>query len=228
MQHLQEDISLGCHSLKIVASRHSNHCGDGESLLEGECVFCPACSAVDMLFVVCRLQELERERKIPPTKASSTCRKLSTESCCGRCVHASVSHGRCLQFPASPTTACGLASVRTTVTPRNLFYVTQGLLLQGCKLLPLMFITFFTTTIHVVIKLSPLIFITFFTATIHVVISCFGRGRKHRLNSMVFPSLMMGRPETRNRWHTCEEPCGACCTLTTQAVSRSQLRGLPK
>ena len=62
-------ISLAAHSgkvlLKMVASRLSNYCEPKGILPEEQCGFRPARSKIDMLFVVRRLQELGRERKIP-------------------------------------------------------------------------------------------------------------------------------------------------------------------
>ena len=62
-------ISLVAHAgkvlLKIVASRLSNYCEDRGILLKEQCGFRPARSTVDMQFVMRRLQELGRERKIP-------------------------------------------------------------------------------------------------------------------------------------------------------------------
>ena len=62
-------ISLAAHSgnvlLKMVASRLSNYCEAKGILPEEQCVFRPARSAIDTLFVVRRLQELGRARKIP-------------------------------------------------------------------------------------------------------------------------------------------------------------------
>ena len=48
--------------LKMVASRLSNYC---EAKRISQCSFRPARSTIDMLFVVRRLQELGRARKIP-------------------------------------------------------------------------------------------------------------------------------------------------------------------
>ena len=63
-------ISLVAHSGKVlltmVASRLSNYCEAKGILPEEHCRFRPARSAIDMLFVVRRLQELGRARKIPP------------------------------------------------------------------------------------------------------------------------------------------------------------------
>ena len=49
----------------MVASRLSNYCEAKGILPEEQCVFRPARSAIDTLFVVRRLQELGRARKIP-------------------------------------------------------------------------------------------------------------------------------------------------------------------
>ena len=49
----------------MVASRLSNYCEAKGILPEEQCGFRPARSTIDMLFVVRRLQELGRARKIP-------------------------------------------------------------------------------------------------------------------------------------------------------------------
>ena len=51
--------------LKMVTSRLSNSCEAKELLPEEQCGFRPARSTIGMLFVVRRLQELGRARKIP-------------------------------------------------------------------------------------------------------------------------------------------------------------------
>ena len=51
--------------LKIVASRLSNYCEAEGILPEEQCAFRPVRSTIDILFVVRRLQELRRARKIP-------------------------------------------------------------------------------------------------------------------------------------------------------------------
>ena len=62
-------ISLASHAgkvlLKIVANRLSDFCEAQQMLPEEQCGFRPARSTIDMLFVVHRLQELGRQRKIP-------------------------------------------------------------------------------------------------------------------------------------------------------------------
>ena len=62
-------ISLVAHSgnvlLKMVASRLSNYCEAEGILPEEQCGFRPARSTVDMLFIVRRLQELGRARRVP-------------------------------------------------------------------------------------------------------------------------------------------------------------------
>ena len=62
-------ISLLSHTgkllLKIVANRLSDFCEAQQILPEEQCGFRPVRSTIDMLFVVRRLQELGRQRKIP-------------------------------------------------------------------------------------------------------------------------------------------------------------------
>ena len=62
-------ISLVAHAgkvlLKIVASRLRNYCETEELLPEELCGFRPSRSTIEMWFVVRRLQELGRQRKIP-------------------------------------------------------------------------------------------------------------------------------------------------------------------
>ena len=62
-------ISLVSHAgkvlLKIVANRLSDFCEAQQILPEEQCGFRPARSTLDMLFIVRRLQELGRQRKIP-------------------------------------------------------------------------------------------------------------------------------------------------------------------
>ena len=49
----------------MVAFRLSNYCEAEGIFPEERCAFCPARLTVDMLFVVRRLQELGRDRKVP-------------------------------------------------------------------------------------------------------------------------------------------------------------------
>ena len=62
-------ISLVSHAgkvlLKIVANRLSDLCEAQQILPEEQCGFRPARSTIHMLFIVRRLQELGRQRKIP-------------------------------------------------------------------------------------------------------------------------------------------------------------------
>ena len=64
-----QGVSLVAHSgkvlLKMVASHLGNYCEAKKILPEELCGFRPARSTIDMLFVVRRLQEVERARKIP-------------------------------------------------------------------------------------------------------------------------------------------------------------------
>ena len=62
-------ISLVSHAgkvlLKVVANRLSDFCEAQQILPEEQCGFRPARSTIDMLFVVRRLKELGRQRKMP-------------------------------------------------------------------------------------------------------------------------------------------------------------------
>ena len=62
-------ISLVAHAgkilLKIIARRLSEYCERVGILPEGQSGFRPNCSTTDMMFVVRRLQELAREKRIP-------------------------------------------------------------------------------------------------------------------------------------------------------------------
>ena len=51
--------------LEIVANRLSDFCEAQRIIPEEQCGFRPARSTIDMLFTVRRLQELDRQRKIP-------------------------------------------------------------------------------------------------------------------------------------------------------------------
>ena len=62
-------ISLVAHAgkilLKIIARRLSEYCERVRVLPEKQSGFRPNCSTTDMLFVICRLQELARKKRIP-------------------------------------------------------------------------------------------------------------------------------------------------------------------
>ena len=51
--------------LKIITNRLSAYCEANDILPEAQCVFRPGRSTVCMLFVMRRLQELARRRKMP-------------------------------------------------------------------------------------------------------------------------------------------------------------------
>ena len=87
-----QGISLVSHAgkvlLNIVANRLSDFCEAQQTLPEEQCGFRPARSTIDVLFVVCRLQEVGRQRKIPPYMCLVDLQRpttRSTENCCGRC-----------------------------------------------------------------------------------------------------------------------------------------------
>ena len=94
-------ISLLSHAgkvlLKIVANRMSDYCEAHGILPDEQCGFRPERSTVDMLFVVRRLRELARRRRIPLYMCFVDSKRLSirsTESCCGKCWPESVSRRR--------------------------------------------------------------------------------------------------------------------------------------
>ena len=108
-------ISLVAHSgkalLKMVASRLRNYCEAKGILPEEQCGFRPARSTIDMLFVVRRLQELGRARKIPlymvlhrPPESVLLRRPRAVMGCA--CTL------RCVPLSASSMKACELACVR--------------------------------------------------------------------------------------------------------------------
>ena len=75
-------ISLVAHAgkilLKIIARRLSEYCERVRILPEEQSGFRPNRSTTDMMFVIRRLQELTRKKRIPPTYALSTLPKRTT------------------------------------------------------------------------------------------------------------------------------------------------------
>ena len=63
--NLNYSLDSGKVLLKIVANRLSDFCEAQQILPEKQCGFRPTRSTINMLFVVRRLQELGRQRKIP-------------------------------------------------------------------------------------------------------------------------------------------------------------------
>ena len=64
--------------LKTIATRLGAYC-DWKELLPGEqCGFRPHCSTTDIMFPVCRLQELGTKRTCSCSYVSSTCRRHTT------------------------------------------------------------------------------------------------------------------------------------------------------
>ena len=139
--------------LKIASARLSSHCQVGGILPEEQCGFRPARSTVDMLFVVRRLQELGRERKIPlymcfidlQKAYDSVDRELLWEVL------------RRFGVPDRMLSVIrqfhdGMrARVRTDDGELSEWFdVTQGLR-QGCVLSPLLFNIFFAAVLHVVL-----------------------------------------------------------------------------
>jgi len=150
-------ISLVAHAgkvlLKIVASRLSSYCETEHILPEEQCGFRPARSTVDMLFVVRRLQQLGRQKKIPLYMCFIDLQKA----------YDSVDR----ELLWEVLTRLGVPTKMLTII-RNFhegmrarvraddgehsdwFNVTQGLR-QGCVLSPLLFNVFFAAAIHIVL-----------------------------------------------------------------------------
>ena len=93
------------------------------SLGDEQCGIRPARSTIDMLFVVCRLQELERASKIPLYMCFIDLQKaydsVDRELLWILSLHASVYQKICLPLSASSTKACELACVRIMVSTRT-------------------------------------------------------------------------------------------------------------
>ena len=148
-------ISLVAHSgkvlLKMVASRLSNYCEAKGILPEEQCGFRPAHSTIDMLFVVRRLQELGRARKIPLYMCFIDLQKAydSVDRELLWVVLARFGVPEVLtiirQFHKGMR-----ARVRTDDEHSDWFDVTQGLW-QGCVLSPLVFNIFFAAVTHAVV-----------------------------------------------------------------------------
>ena len=154
-----QGMSLVSHAdkvlLKIVAYHLSDFCEAQQILPEEQCGFRAARSTIDMLFVVRRLQELGRQRKIPlymcfvdPQKAyDSVDRELLLWKVLARAGVPSVMIDVIRQFH-------GGMRVRVRMDDGELsewFEVTQGLR-QGCVLSPLLFNIFFAAVIEVVLQ----------------------------------------------------------------------------
>ena len=151
-------ISLVSHArkvlLKIVANRLSDFCEAQQILPEEQCGFRPAQSTIDMLFVVRRLQELGRQRKIPLyvfvvdlQKAYDSVDRELLWKVLARAGVPSVMIDVIRQFHNG-------MRVRVRMEDEEFsewFEVTQGLR-QGCVLSPLLFNIFFAAVIKVVLQ----------------------------------------------------------------------------
>ena len=145
-------ISLVYHAgevlLKIVANRLSDFCEAQQILLEEQCGFRPARSTIDMLFVVRRLQELGRQRKIPLymcfvdlQKAYDWVDRELLWKVLARAGVPSVMIDVIRQFHDGMRARVRMDDGELS----ECFEVTQGLR-QGCVLSPLLFNIFFATT----------------------------------------------------------------------------------
>ena len=151
-------ISLVSHAgkvlLKIVANRLSDFCEEQQILLEKKCVFRPARSTIDILFVVRRLQELGRQRKIPLyicfvdlQKAYDSVDRELLWKVLARAGVPPVMIDIIGQFHNG-------MRARVRMDDEELsewFEVTQGLR-QGCVLSPLLFNIFFAAVMEVVLQ----------------------------------------------------------------------------
>ena len=150
-------ISLVAHAgkvlLKIVSARLSSHCEVGGILPEEQCGFRPARSTVDMLFVVRRLQELGRERKIPLCMCFVDLQKAYDSV--DRDLLWEVLRRFGVPDPMLAVVRQFHDGMRARVRTDDgelseWFDVTQGLR-QGCVISPLLFNIFFAAVLHVVL-----------------------------------------------------------------------------
>ena len=141
--------------MKMVAYRLSDYCEAGGILPKEQCGFRPARSTVDMLFVVRRLQELARARKIPLymcfidlLKAYDSVDRELLWLVLARFGVPEKMLSVIRQFHEG-------MRVRTDDGERSEWFdVTQGLR-QGCVLSPLLFDIFFAAVTHdVVVRFS--------------------------------------------------------------------------
>ena len=140
--------------LKIVVNRLSDLCEAQQILPEEQCGFRPARSTIDMLFEVCRLQELGRQRKIPlymcfvdlQKAYDSVDRELLWKVLAGAGVPP-VMIDVIRQFHDGMRTRVRMDDGELS----EWFEVTQGLR-QGCVLSPLLFNIFFAAGMEVVLQ----------------------------------------------------------------------------
>ena len=151
-------ISLVSHAgkvlLKIVANRLSDFCEAQQILPEEQCGFRPARFTIDMMFVVRRLQELGRQRKIPLymcfvdlQKAYDSVDRELLWKVLARAGVPSVMIDVIHQFHDGMRARVRMDDGELS----EWFEVTQGLR-QGCVLSPLLFSIFFAAVIEVVLQ----------------------------------------------------------------------------
>ena len=151
-------ISLVSHAgkvlLKIVANRLSDFCEAQQILPEEQCGFRPARSTISMLFVVRRLQELCRQRKIPlymcfvdPQKAYDSVDRQLLWKVLARAGVPSVMIDIIRQFHDGMRARVRMDDGELS----EWFEVAQGLR-QECVLSPLLFNIFFAAVIEVVLQ----------------------------------------------------------------------------
>ena len=147
LQQLPRDFTRLPRRQSTAEDRLSDFCEARQILPEEQCGLRPARSTIDMLFVVRRLQELGRQRKIPPyiffvdlQKAYDSVDRELLWKMLARAGVPSVTIDVIRQFHDGMR-----ARVRMDVGELSeWFEATQGLR-QGCVLLPLLFNIFFAT-----------------------------------------------------------------------------------
>ena len=152
------EISFVSHAdkvvLKIVANRFSDLCEAQEILSEDQCGFRPVRSTIDMLFVVRRLQELGRQRKIPLymcfvdlQKAHDSVDRELLWKVLARAAVPSVMIDVIRQFHDGMRARVRMDDGKLS----KWFEVTPGLR-QGCLLSPLLFNIFFAAVMETVLQ----------------------------------------------------------------------------
>ena len=195
--------------LKMVASRLSNYCEAEGILPEEQCGFRPARSTVDMLFVVRRLQELGRARRIPLYMCFIDLQKAYDS------VDRELLWVVLARFGVPEKMLTVIRQFHEGMRARvctddgehsEWFDVTQGLR-RGCVL-------------------SPLLFNVFFAAAIHAVLVRFSED-PDILRDLVHLEEDLGEDGVKVEPLACvRRRFGVCCAPTTQALCLSRRKAL--